>query len=158
MKTNNFLFYILSFVLATFFLSACDKDDESNDTSAPEIELLAPAEGAHLQIGKAIHFEANFSDNIMLGSYKIAIHDNFDNHGHGSKSDTEESTAFEYFGTWSLEGQKNAYIHQHDITIPEKTIPGDYHMLVYCTDKAGNETYVVRNIILTNEEVEDLHH
>lgn len=102
MKTNNFLFYILSFVLATFFLSACDKDDESNDTSAPEIELLAPAEGVHLQIGKAIHFEANFSDNSMLGSYKIAIHDNFDNHGHGSKSDTEESIAFEYsvHGVW----------------------------------------------------------
>lgn len=27
--------------------------------------------------------------------------------------------------------------------------PGNYHLMVYCTDAAGNETHIARNIVLS---------
>ena len=44
-------------------------------------------EGAVLKIGneKGVHFEMNLSDDVMLKSYKINIHNNFDHHGHDSR-------------------------------------------------------------------------
>ena len=35
--------------------------------------------------GKGVHFEMNLSDDVMLRSYKINIHNNFDHHGHDSR-------------------------------------------------------------------------
>ena len=122
----------------TFMFSSCDNDD-SSDTIKPLIELHEPEEGQALEIGNehGVHFEMDLSDDVMLKSYKIEIHSNFDHHS----------------------GQKTAHIHHHDIVIPANATAGDYHLMVYCTDAAGNESYIARNIKLSNEvEDEDHHH
>ena len=84
------------------------------------------------------------------GSYKVEIHNNFDNHGHGTKS-TDNEVPFSFSHSWDLSGNKNAYIHHHDIVIPDNATPGNYHLMVYCTDAAGNESYIARNIVLSHE-------
>ena len=53
---------------------------------------------------------------------------------------------------------KTAHIHHHDIVIPANATPGDYHLMVYCTDAAGNQTYIARNIVLSTTAEEDDHH
>ena len=56
-------------------------------------------------------------------------------------------------------GQKQARVHNHDIKIPADATPGNYHLMVYCLDRSGNETYVARNIVLsTTGGVESEHH
>lgn len=65
----------------TFMFSSCDNDD-SSDTTKPLIELHEPEEGQALEIGNehGVHFEMDLSDDVMLKSYKIEIHSNFDHH------------------------------------------------------------------------------
>jgi hypothetical protein len=112
---------------------------------------MEPAEGDALQIGgeHGVHFEAEFSDNESLTSYKVNIHPNFDGHGHTYSSD-EEVVEFEYEKSWELSG-RNASIHHHEITIPENAKPGAYHLMVYCTDAAGNEAHIAVNITLSHD-------
>lgn len=33
--------------------------------------------------------------------------------------------------------------------IPADATPRNYHLMVYCTDVAGNESYIARNIVLS---------
>lgn len=123
---------------------------ENSDTTRPEIDLEEPAEGDILQIGgeHGVHFEANFSDNEALASYKVNIHPDFDGHTH--RSSTEETVDFEFEQSWSLSG-RNAAVHHHEIKIPEDATPGEYHLMVYCTDAAGNESHIAVNVILSHE-------
>lgn len=150
MKTRKYIQFFLILSLATIIsvFTACD--DDGGDTTPPVIELNKPAEGANLMIGSAICFDMELSDNEMLSSYKVEIHNNFDGHEHGRSSSRAEdgTTPFQFQKSWSVAGQKNAKIHHHEINIPENATPGNYHLMVYCTDDAGNESYVARRIVL----------
>lgn len=144
--------------LPTFFLflgfTSCEDD---GDTVKPTIELESPAEGAVLKTGSAIHLEMSLDDNEMLSSYKVDIHDAA-GHTHETKAESSDETViFTYSNSWSISGSKNAQIHHHEIEIPENAAHGAYHFLVYCTDASGNESYVVRNITLSDEG-DDGHH
>ena len=142
------------------FLSFSACDDESGDNIPPIIFLLEPEEGAELRIGSDIHFDMELSDNEMLLSYKVEIHNNFDNHGHEKftlKTTTMETTAFHFQKSWDVSGQKKAAIHHHEIVIPDNATPGNYHLMVYCTDAAGNESHVARNIVLSRDSEEHEH-
>lgn len=145
----------------TFMFSSCDNDD-SSDTIKPLIELHEPEEGQALEIGNehGVHFEMDLSDDVMLKSYKIEIHSNFDHHSHGGNSRAvQETVDFSFNRSYDVSGQKTVHIHHHDIVIPANATAGDYHLMVYCTDAAGNESYIARNIKLSNEvEDEDHHH
>lgn len=44
------------------------------------------------------------------------------------------------------------------LKIPADATPGNYHLMVYCLDQSGNETYVVRNIVLSVEGGEEGEH
>ena len=71
----------------------------------------------------------------------------------------EPEEDFSFNRSYDVSGQKTAHIHHHDIVIPANATAGDYHLMVYCTDAAGNESYIARNIKLSNEvEDEDHHH
>ena len=104
----------------------------------------------------------DLSDDVMLKSYMIEIHSNFDHHSHGKSraAATDEATVdFSFNRSYDISGKKTAHIHHHDIIIPANATPGDYHLMVYCTDAAGNETYIARNIVLsTTAEGDDHHH
>lgn len=144
MKTKNYFIAILAISAATFF--SCDNND--SDTTKPVIELHEPAEGQALLIGseEGVHFEMDLSDDVMLKSYKIDIHNNFDHHSHGRTRVERGGTAFSFNRSYDVSGQKTAHIHHHDIVIPADATPGNYHLMVYCTDVAGNESYIARNI------------
>lgn len=152
MKTKIYFTTILVTSVLTFF--SCDKED--SDTTKPVIDLHEPAEGQALLIGseKGVHFEMDLSDNVMLKSYKIDIHNNLDHHSHGgTRAEGEGGVPFVFNRSYDVSGKKNVHVHHHDIVISEDATPGDYHLMVYCTDAAGNETYITRNI--TAEEEHD---
>lgn len=151
MKTNiKFSILCLMAVSFSMFTSCGDDDDEKSDTTKPVIALDEPAEGDSLKIGAPVHLEMDLSDNEKLKSYKVDIHNNFDGHNHALKAATS-TEAFTYNHSWDVSGLKNTHIHHHEIVIPENATPGKYHLMVYCTDEAGNETFIARNIVLSND-------
>ena len=90
---------------------------------------------------------------------EINIHNNFDGHSHTRASEAGITKPFTFERTYTDKaGQKDAYVHNHDIKIPADATPGNYHLMVYCLDQSGNETYVVRNIVLSVEGGEEGEH
>lgn len=155
MKTKV-LFAITLFITLSFGLIACSDND--GDTIKPTITLNAPAEGTTLKVGSNIHFDMDLEDNEELRSYKVEIHNNFNNHGHGTKAESSgEIVDFSFNRSWDVSGVKNTHIHHHDIEIPANATHGAYHFMVYCTDAAGNESYIARNIILSDEGQDGQH-
>ncbi|SBV95085.1 conserved exported hypothetical protein [uncultured Dysgonomonas sp.] len=151
------LFLSIISIITSISFTSCSNDNDG-DTTPPVINLTAPTEGAVLKIGSDIHFDMELSDNEMLSSYKVEIHNNFDGHNHTKSLKAEDATtAFAFQKTWSVTGQKTAKMHHHEIIIPENATPGNYHLMVYCTDAAGNESYVARNIVLSHDGEDDDH-
>lgn len=161
MKTTFKFSMICLMAITSVFFSSCDKDDEG-DTTKPVINLIEPEDGDVLKIGDehGVHFEMELSDDVMLKSYKVDIHPNFDGHVHSAalKSSSSETVDFTFNKSWNVSGQKNAAIHHHEIKIPANATPGNYHLMVYCTDAAGNESYLACNIVLSTEGEEEHEH
>ena len=86
MKTKLYLPIISLLAMSVFAFISCD--DSDSDTTKPVIELSEPEEGQELKIGDehGVHFEMDLSDDVMLKSYMIEIHSNFDHHSHGGNS------------------------------------------------------------------------
>lgn len=155
---KNILFFVLSAIMCVSF-SACDEDEA--DTTKPVITLDEPEDGDSLRIGESVHFEADFSDDEALGSYLIEIHNNFDGHNHkvsSSQTRSEETVPFSLKKSYDLSNLRNTHVHHHDIVIPENATPGAYHLVVYCTDAAGNQSMVARDIILSLDAESHHHH
>lgn len=150
MKKIN-LIYVLS-LTALVFTSCSDDDNNSVDTTRPEIALNEPGEHQEFLPGDEIHFDADFSDNTELGSYKIEIHDASDGHSH-ERTTNEEGVAWAYDETHEFApGLRNQNMHSH-IDIPttingEPIKEGHYHLGVFCTDKAGNQSQVFVEIVI----------
>ena len=83
MRTKLYLPIISLLAMFVFVFISCD--DSDSDTTKPVIELHEPEEGQALKIGSeyGVHFEMDLSDDVMLKSYMIEIHSNFDHHSHG---------------------------------------------------------------------------
>lgn len=148
MKNSIYILAILLFI-SIFVTPSCEKHDA--DTQKPVINISGPKENDTLYIGSEVHFEADFSDNVALKSYKIDIHSNFDGHSHKNIL-TDDSIAFSFQKSWNFdEGLKNSHIHHHEISIPNEINgkplkPGAYHFMVYCTDAAGNENWTAIDV------------
>ena len=149
MKTTFYLSIVIV-LMSSVLLVSCSDDEKQGDTTKPVITLNAPAEGAALQPGSHIHFDMDLEDDVMLGSYKVEIHNNFDGHTH-TKVEAGETTPFAYNNSWDVSDKKSHHIHHHEIEIPANATEGNYHFMVYCTDAAGNESYVARNIVLSKD-------
>lgn len=147
MKTRIYTIVALSGML---FVTACSKENLKSDVTKPVIELISPQEDETLQIGNThgVHFEMKLSDDHALKSYKLNIHSNFDGHEHHTHSRTIQTVDFKFDKVYDVSGLKNTTVHHHDIVIPENATPGNYHLMVFCTDEAGNEAIVARDIIL----------
>ena len=160
MKKNISCTTMSRLILCMIFFTSCD-NDSTCDTTRPMINLIEPCEGEILKIGNenGVHFEAEFVDDTMLSSYMIEIHSNFNDHNHGTSRSSDENTiAFSYKKSFDISGKVNAYVHHHEIIIPANATPGKYHLMVYCTDAAGNESWVARNIVLSLTEGSDHDH
>jgi hypothetical protein len=158
MKTNIYISIICLMAVFSFLFVSCD----DGDTTKPVINLEEPADGDTLQIGNSVHFEGEFSDNEALASYRVNIHDNFDDHGsHRSSTLEVEPVPFAFDSVWVISG-KNFPIHHHDIFIPQTDkdgqpyAEGKYHFIVYCADVAGNISLVEKDVVLSHEAGE--HH
>ena len=144
---------ILPAVLGVLTFSATSCGSEDGDTTKPAINVIEPEEDAQLLIGDedGVHFEADFSDDTALKSYKIEIHYAADGHTHGTPKLQESTVNFTFNKSYELGGLRNTHIHHHDIKIPENATPGHYHLMVYVTDVAGNQAYIARDIDLSHD-------
>jgi hypothetical protein len=151
-------FEFLTICLTAIFFLAFISCKDDGDTTKPVINPVEPQNGDTLHIGDThgVHFDVEFSDNESLASYKVDIHPNFDNHTHDAvtKGDSEATVDFTFEKAWPISG-KNQDIHHHLIKIPENATPGHYHLMIYCTDAAGNEAHVAINVVLSHEEGEE---
>lgn len=161
MKTRFYFPIIISLLvmIVPVFVACGDSDNPLSDTTKPVIELKSPSEGQALAIGSehGVHFEMDLSDDVLLKSYKIDIHSNFDHHSHDTKA-VGSTVDFVFSRSYDVSEQRTAHIHHHDILIPADATPGDYHLMVYCTDAAGNQAHVARNIVLSATGGDDGHH
>ena len=142
--------------VSAVLFTACEK--ENSDVTKPVIKLEEPENGDTLLIGDThgVHLEMDLSDDVMLKSYKIDVHNNFDGHSHTRAGDG--TTPFSFKKEYDLTGKREAHIHHHDIKIPDTATPGKYHLMIYCTDEAGNESSVARDIVLSKTAKPHDHH
>ncbi|WMJ74355.1 DUF4625 domain-containing protein [Cytophagaceae bacterium ABcell3] len=148
MKHIKTLFYIPILLLLSYCCKPKEKP-EKPDTERPKVELLySVPEGVDAQICGATEPEVfmlmssdtlvldlRFSDNQELSQYKIDIHHNFDCHGH--------RTAQRLGEPWFVVQIKELHGKISNVTeklkVPENVAAGDYHIMIFCTDKEGNE-------------------
>lgn len=166
------LFLVSIVLLGTLVFTSCER--EPKDTERPVIDLIGPEAKEAIKPGSDVHFEVKFSDNIALASYKVNIHGNFKPHTHIIASNAENDSVI-FDKTWleedfinagereSINGKKEVTIHHHKIVIPAtidgKPIKaGPYHFMVYCTDKAGNESFIARDITISYSAADHDHH
>lgn len=149
MKTK--LIYLFS-LTATMFLTACSNDDDAVvDTVAPVIAINEPHDEDEFAPGGEIHFKALFTDNVALASYKIEIHEDFDSHTHGVTKQSSQDNPWSYEQVFTIPAGQKSFTADHEIEIPmminNKPISeGAYHMGVFLTDAAGNESQVFLEI------------
>lgn len=144
MNFNKIIMFLITASIAIAGAS-CSKDEA--DKIKPVINLISPADHEEFRPGETIKFEAEFTDNVELKQYKIDIH--FDD-GHDHKSVQNGGMEWEFEHVASLSGTSQRILLE--ILIPETAKHGEYHFMVFCTDAAGNESFVTIDI-----EIEDDH-
>lgn len=132
---------LLGLALLGFAFISCN--DSNNDSTPPTIELIAPTEDSEYPLGGTIDFEANFSGNVELNRYKVDIHSAS---GHQHSTGVAANT-WTFQKEFDLNGKMSAHV-QENFAIPANVQVGEYHLVVYCTDKAGNENITYTDIIL----------
>jgi uncharacterized membrane protein len=145
MKLMRLITTIIFVATAYLIITSCSKDKADN--VKPTINLISPSDHDQFHPGETISFEANFSDDTELSQFKIDIHFN-DGHEHKSIAGVKQEWDYEHIGELSGKTQNI----QMEIEIPEDAAHGEYHFMVFCTDKAGNESFVAIEI-----EIEDEH-
>lgn len=112
--------------------------------------------GGAIKTGSLLHLDMDLSDDVMVASYKVDIHNNFDGHTHTSASTKADgdSITFTYNQSFDV-NQKNHHVHDH-IEIPILARQGKYHVVVYCTDTSGNESYVAKSVVFDANAEEDV--
>ena len=140
MKT--FIKGLLPILFLGIALSGCGKDE---DTEPPQITVNTPQDHAHFHPGGHFHVRADFTDNEELAQWKIDIHDNHDGHSH------KVAHGWSVIRTGELSGKADSI--DEVINIPEDAEHGDYHLLVFAIDAAGNESFVELEF-----HIEDDHH
>lgn len=135
MKTKAIFYLAGLFFLALF--SGCSEDENAVDDQAPtvaDVKLNGLDENIIIQPGTEMQFDARFQDNILLGQYKIDIHNNFKDHGHGRIVENQD---FTFSAVYDLAG-KSETVHEH-IDVSSEATPGAYHFTLQFFDAVGNE-------------------
>ena len=154
MKNLQSLSLIVLSALFLFYWSAC----EQADTVPPTIVVVSPEDDASIEAGEKLCVQVTFTDNKALSAYKLNIHPNFNGHSHApmrqenpSRAASEESKTVDFEITLTSASQNDPLTGTNcfrdiDIDIPANATPGNYHLLIYCTDAAGNEMYVAQDL------------
>lgn len=125
---------------------------------APTIIIADPVEGEKITPGGEIHFDALFTDNVELASYKLEVHNGFDEHTHSStKQAQDKDNPWSYSEVFEIEpGSTSFEAHLH-IHVPaelngEPVSEGHYHFGVFLTDAAGNESQAFLEVHIETRE------
>lgn len=143
MKTR--LVYLFS-ITASLFLASCSEDDDATiDTQAPQISIAEPHNEEEIAPGGEIHFEALFTDNVELASYKIEVHNDFDSHTHSVAKQEDTQNPWSYSEVFTIPAGQTSFEALQHIYVPAEIngvaiSEGHYHFGVYVTDAAGNES------------------
>lgn len=144
MKTR--LIYLFTLTV-TFFITSCSEDDDAViDTQAPQINISEPHDEEEIAPGGEVHFDALFTDNVELASYKIEIHNSFDDHTHAVlKQEDHRDNPWSYSEVFNIPSGQSSFDAHHIIPVPaeiggEPVSEGHYHFGVYVTDASGNES------------------
>lgn len=146
MKRAKLIFFLL---LPLLLAGACSKTE--TDETYPVIDMSGNQQFPHdcdtLYIGESFAFRAMFSDNRELGAYSLDIHQNFNHHSHSSSSEQcsldpvkTPVNPFLHIRENSIPAGSMAYQSKDSVFIPSGVDPGDYHMMVRLTDRAGWQT------------------
>ena len=130
-RTTTLLKLMMLFVLATF-IQSCKKSHA--DTQSPSIVVLAPNAGQQFSSGSNLSVVATFHDYINLGNYRIVIRWN---NVSQNISPNPQVAAWNFILEEPLSGN-NSSINK-SINVPLNIRLGEYEMILYCNDKAGNE-------------------
>ncbi len=147
MKRLFFPLVCLSTLLTCFY--GC----QEADTTAPNIIVSQPAQNDTIEAGEELCIQVTFTDDVALSSYKINIHPNFNGHKHAPRKMSQQSESKTEDLDLTLTSQllndtltgRNCF-RDIDIDIPHNVTRGAYHLLIYCTDLAGNEAYVAQDL------------
>lgn len=159
MKKEFLKFFVIPVALAVLLsaiLVSCDKDDDKDTTTPPEITDFHA--GTHDQDSKTIvkkpgaevivDFKARSLNDGRLEAYHIEIHD----HPESGNPADEYLIIDELFDNDpTFKGTRNSSVHKH-IAIPEDASLGEYHVEVVVFDEYGNTTEVDTHIYLVEEE------
>lgn len=140
MKTRLKLF--LPVLAAAISFTSCSDDD--TDTQKPTIVIQEPHAEEEVAPGGELHIEAIFTDNVELASYKIEIHEDFDDHTHAVYKNSHDVNPWSYDKTFEIPAGLTTFEAVEHLDIPteingEPISEGTYHLGIYVTDAAGNE-------------------
>ncbi len=132
--------YFLAIAIAIIF-QACSKDSEK-----PVITINEPTNGETFNVGDEIHVDFTITDNDELNQFKIDVHGSHDGHTHGKLAEILPA-----FDTIIIENVNGSSVNRHiHIDIPNGIWPGPYHVIIYATDKSGNENMEEVDITIRN--------
>lgn len=139
----TFNIFTLLFAVTVLFTS-CSDDDTVIDTQKPAITIVEPHAEDAFAPGTELHFEAVFTDNVELSSYKIEIHDDFDEHTHATNKSSQDLNPWSYEETFTIPAGRTSFeaVQHIDIPAEKNGMPiseGVYHVGIFVTDKAGNQ-------------------
>ncbi|HSI71192.1 MAG TPA: DUF4625 domain-containing protein [Gillisia sp.] len=152
---------ILTLFVATVFLTSCSNDDDAVlDTEKPTIAITEPNNDDEIAPGEELHFVAVFTDNVELASYKIEIHDDFDDHTHAQAKSSHDLNPWSYEEVFTIPAGQTTFEADVHIDIPttvngQPISEGIYHLGVYVTDTSGNEEQAFISIHIEDEHEDD---
>lgn len=154
---------ILTLIVAAVFLTSCSSDDDAApDTQKPTISIIEPHNDEEIAPGGELHFEALFTDNVELASYKIEIHDDFDDHTHSQLKGSHDLNPWSFEQVFQIPAGQTSFEAVQHIDIPtmingELISEGIYHLGVYVTDTSGNEEQAFVTLHIEGEHEDEDH-
>jgi hypothetical protein len=153
-KVKQFFFFFIASISLIGF-NSCQKENDIDDIK-PNIDLsfaeAFPNNCDTLYFGESFSLKMRFTDNQELGTFSIAIHDNFDHHSHSTELTEctldpvkEAINAFSYIQDFQIPSGLTDYETNISIDIPLENQegvfdPGDYHFFISLTDAEGWST------------------
>ncbi|MGY6562629.1 MAG: DUF4625 domain-containing protein [Luteibaculaceae bacterium] len=131
-----------SVAAATLLFTACNRDNDEQDLTAPSIhnfEMRNAAGNTVRQVaqGESITFSATVNDETELREFKLDVHGEFDGHAHRDAAH-RELVHIKIIPISGTEAQISEVItFEHDDNTPVRA--GIYHAVAKAIDASGNE-------------------
>ncbi len=151
-----FVFKAIVLLTLTPLMISCDKDEDVDQTTPPEIYDLFAGDHDHTtnviikRPGAEIivDFSARSQNDGRLEAYHIEIHDHPES---GNPADEYLIIDDLFDNDPTFKGTRNASVHKH-IPIPDDAPLGEYHVEIVVFDEFGNTTDADTHIYLIEDD------